>query len=56
MPRIMQPFGLNKNPCCIYSRATARDFMNLDCHGQTPAHLQVRSSALAMTGWANVMT
>ena len=25
----MQPFGLNKNPRCVYSRATARDFITV---------------------------
>ena len=47
----MQPFGLNKNPRCIYSRATAREnnivesvdvgralrgHIDLDCHSRTP--------------------
>ena len=30
MPRVMQPFGLNKNPRCIYSRATARENNRVD--------------------------
>ena len=37
----------------MWAAPLARDFINLDCHGQTPAHLRVRSSAPAMTrvGW-----